>query len=124
MRTFITLFLVLLATQVWAQPPSYDYVRKTVEEQNPKDKTPAVERVFVSDNYTSGIIVRFREKITLRELIDQTKRKGTEVGVIVLRSPDNKTRAVFGGSVKPSDTPTLTLKPGDVVFLTNTPMVF
>ena len=124
MRTFITLFLVLLATQVLAQPPSYDYVRKTVEEQNPKDKTPVAERVFVSDNYANGSIVRFREKITLREIIDQTKRKGKEVGVIVLRSPDNKIRAVFGGSVKPSDTPTFTLKPGDVVFLTITPMVF
>jgi len=112
------LFLVLFATQVWAQPPSYDYLRKTVEEQNPKDTTPAAERVFVSYNYKDGIIVSFRNGITLRKIIDQTMRKGKPVQVRVLRSPDNKTRAVFEqGLVKPSDKPTFAVKPQDVIFL-------
>lgn len=117
LRTFITIFTVLFATQVWAQPPSYNYVRKTVEEQNPKDKTPVAERVFVSDNYTSGIILRFREEITLREIIDRTKYKNKECPVVVLRSSDRLPVYSFNGVVKPSDKPALSLKPGDVVLL-------
>jgi hypothetical protein len=123
MRAFVSLFLVLVAIQVWAQPPTYDYVRKTVEGQNPKDNIPAAERVFVSYNYTDGIIVRFRNGITLREIIDASTRKGKAVQAVVLRKIDDTDKPVFGGQFKPSDKPTFTVKPQDVIFLQepNTP---
>jgi hypothetical protein len=118
MKTFATLLFVLLATQAWAMRPTYDSVRKSVEQQNPTNAIPAAERVFVSDNYTDGVIVHFREGITLREIIDETKLKGKDASVIVLRSPNNTTmdKAAFFETVKPSDKPPFVVKPGDVIY--------
>jgi hypothetical protein len=117
MKTFTTLLFMLLATAVLAQPPTYDYTRKTVVDQNPKSEIPEAERLFVSDNYQSGIIVHFRDGITLRDIIDQTKYKNKECPVVVLRSSDRLPVYSFMGSVKSSDKPTFSLKPGDVVLL-------
>jgi hypothetical protein len=117
MKTFTTLLFMLLASAVLAQPPTYDYTRKTVVEQNPKNVIPEAEQLFVSDNYQNGIIVRFRDGITLRDIIDQTKHKNKECPVVVLRSSDRLPVYSFMGSVKPSDKPTFSLKPGDVVLL-------
>ena len=108
---------MLLATAVLAQPPTYDYTRKTVVDQNPKSEIPDAERIFVSDNYQSGIIVRFRDGIALRDIIDQTKYKDKECPVVVLRSSDRLPVYSFMGTVKPSDKPTFSLKTGDVVLL-------
>ncbi|HZF02263.1 MAG TPA: hypothetical protein VE344_10245 [Methylomirabilota bacterium] len=108
---------MLLAFTVLAQPPTYDYTRKMVVEQNPKCQIPEAERIFVSDNYRSSTIVRFRDGITLRDVIDQTKYKNKEVPVVVLRSPDNLPNYPFNGIVKPSDKATFSLRPGDVVML-------
>jgi len=117
MKTFTTLLFMLMASAVLAQPPTYDYTRKTVVEQNLKNETPEAKRLFVSDNYQSGMIVRFRDGITLRDIIDQTKYKTNECPVVVLRSSDRSPVYSFMGSVKPSDKPTFSLKPGDVVLL-------
>ena len=117
MKTFTTLLFMLLATAILAQPPTYDHARKTVIDQNPKNEIPDAERIFVSDNYQSGIIVRFRDGITLRDIIDQTKYKDKECPVVVLRSSDRLPVYSFMGTVKPSDKPTFSLKTGDVVLL-------
>ncbi|MGO8925817.1 MAG: hypothetical protein ACLQU3_02815 [Limisphaerales bacterium] len=117
MKIFTTLFLMLLASAVLAQPPTYDYTRKTVVEQNPKNEIPEAERVFVSDAYQSGIIVRVRDGITLRDIIDQTKYKKKVCPVVVLRSSDRLPIYSFNGVVGPSDKPRFSLKPGDVVLL-------
>ena len=117
MKTLATLIFFLLGLQCWAQPPSYDYLRKTVQEQDPKDKTPAAERIFVSYNYKDGVIIRFHDGITLREIIDQSTRRGKAVQVRILRSPDNKTRAVFDRAIEPHHKPSFIIKPQDVVFL-------
>ncbi len=101
--------------------PTYDLVRGMVERQNPTNAIPAAERVFVSDGYTDGVIVHFREGITLREIIDETKHKGKDADVIVLRSPNNITmdKAAFFELVKPSDKPTFTVEPGDVIYFSS-----
>jgi hypothetical protein len=120
MRTFITIsVLLLIATvDVWATgPPGYDSSRRWVEEHNPKDETPATERIFVAhapDHYAA--IVRFRDGITLRDIIDQTKFKGQEVGVIILRS-GKKATPVFDRVVAPSDKPTFEVKAHDMIWL-------
>ena len=118
MRTSLALLFVLLATQAWAIRPSYASVRDSVERQNPTNSVPAAERVFVSDNYTDGVIVHFREGITLREIIDATKLKGKDAIVIVLRSPNNMRmeKAAFFETVKPSDKPAFIVKPRDVIY--------
>lgn len=97
MKTLVTLMFMLLAFAVIAQPPTYDYTRKTVVEQNPNSKIPEAERIFVSDNYKSGVIVQFRDGITLRDVIDQTKYKSKEVPVVVLRSSDRLPRLYISG---------------------------
>ena len=110
------LFLAAFCT-VSAQPPTYDYTRKTVLEQNPKKEIPEAESIFVSDNYQNGNIVRFRDGITLRDIIDQTKYKAKDASVVVLRNSDRLPVYSFMGLVKPSEKPAFALKPGDVVLL-------
>ncbi|HSU53853.1 MAG TPA: hypothetical protein VLT36_07350 [Candidatus Dormibacteraeota bacterium] len=118
MKVFLTLLLTLLASAVLAQPPSYDYTRKTVIEQNPKCQIPETERVFVSDRYQSSFIIRIKDDLTLRQIIDQTKYKDKEVPVVVLRSGlDTPFNYPFWRTVKPAEKPTFSLKPGDVVLL-------
>jgi len=121
MKTFVALLFVLVATHAWAMRPTYDSVRASVEEQNPTNATPASERIFVSHNYTDGAIVHFREGITLREIINETKLGDKDVNVIVLRSPNNTTmdKAACFETVKPSDKPPFVLKREDVIYFSD-----
>ena len=102
------------------QAPEYEYSRRWVEEHNPNDQTPAADRIFVaySNHYTA--IVAFREGITLRDVIGQTKAKEKTVRVMILRETD-KVAPVFDEVVGPSDRPAFSLKPRDVVWLTDAP---
>ena len=118
MKAFTTLLFTLLASAAFAQPPSYNYTRKTVIEQNPTCRIPEIERLFVSDDYKSGFIVRFRDGVTLRQIIDLTEYKNKEVSVIVLRSGFETPRTYpFWGVVKPAEKLTFSLKSGDVILL-------
>ena len=125
MRTFITLFLffVLFTTQALAQPPAYANERRMIEKQNSKDTTPTTERLFVSDNLTSGFIVRYRDGITLREIINKTKNHDDEdLSVLVFRQ--DKQEPTFAIIVHPSDKPLFALKPEDVIVVLTHPVVF
>jgi len=118
MRPVILALLFLIAGEVWVQAPEYEYSRRWVEEHNPDDHTPAADRIFVaySNDYTA--IVGFREGITLRDIIGQTKAKDKTVRVMVLRGTD-KISPVFDEVVAPTDKPAYLLKPRDVVWLTD-----
>ena len=109
------LFLALMAAECCAIPrASYAVYRSTIEGRNASNKTPIAERVFVMDN--GGSIVRFRQGITLRQVVDETSRKGKPVQVLVLRE-SSKEPVFFQRELKPGDKPSFAVKPLDVILL-------
>lgn len=82
MRRALLLFLFLVCGMAaLAAGPEYTSLRKWVEVQNPKDKTPAVERIFVNHNWKESAIVRYHKGMTLQEVLDQAKVRDTFVSV-------------------------------------------
>ena len=120
MRAIFLAFLFLLAGEVWVPAPEYNYGRRWVEEHNPNDKTPQSARLFVAYSNVASLIIPFREGITLREIIDQTKASGKQVRVLVLRSSD-KLAPVWDGVVAPSGQPIFTVQPQDMIWFIDLP---
>jgi hypothetical protein len=115
MRILLPFILALVAIECCAIPrASYAVYRSTIEGRNPSDRTPPAERVFVMDN--SGSIMRFHEGITLRQIVDQTSRKGKSVQILVLRESSEEA-VFFQRELKPDDKPSFTVKPLDVILL-------
>ena len=114
-QVFITVVMVFVAASARAMSPEYDSSRKWVEQHNPKDKTPASKRIFVVCG-TNNIILRFREGITLREVIDVTPLKGTVVRVYIMKE-SKKVGAVFDEVVKPAEKPTFLMEPRQLLYI-------
>ena len=119
---YVTIILLLFAANVFATGPEYDSSRRWVEGHNPKDQTPITNRVFVAYSNTDTIIVRFKNGIMLRDIIDQTKFKGKKVGVIILRS-GNKTTPVFDEVITPLGKPSFMVRADDMIWFTDVPSV-
>jgi hypothetical protein len=80
------------------------------------NQTPEAERIFVvchSPEYAA--IVQYRNAITLREIIDQTKLRNATLLVAVECSNESGGR-VFQ-KVTPSDSPVFEVKRGDIIWL-------
>ena len=114
----------MFAASAFAIGPEYSSSRRWVEEHTPKDKTPKEQRIFVGDakQTTRTFIVRYREGISLRVIIDATHLKTNDVMVTVLRS-ERKIEPVFNDIVRHSTTPRFTVKAQDVIWISTLPVV-
>ena len=115
MRSLIISCLLLISSAAMAMSPEYDSSRQWVEQHNPKDTTPASARVFVVFS-TNSVILRFRDGIALREIIDATPLKGKAGSVYVLRESQKK-EPVYDSVVPPADKPPFLVKPRDLIFI-------
>ena len=118
MRILAVIFLLLVSLTCFAMLPEYFSSRQWIEQHAPKSRTPQDERLFVGDSIatTNTYILRYHVGILLREVIDSTHYKGSEVFVIVLRS-EHKTQPVFFDTVKQSEKPKFELKAKDVIWI-------
>lgn len=115
MRSFLASILFLTAADCSGAPRAdYAAYRKTIEEADRANKTPILERIFVLQG--GGLVMRFRKGITLRDIVDQTSRKGRSVQILVLRE-SKKEPVFFERNVKPEDKPAFTINPHDVIVL-------
>jgi hypothetical protein len=71
-----------------ATGPEYFSSRQWIEGHAPKDRTPNEQRILVGDSKQTArtFILRYREGISLRDIIDATHLKTNDVMVTVLRS--------------------------------------
>jgi len=61
----------------FASSPIPSELRKWIEDQNPNDKTPADERIFVDDMRKESAIVCYHKGMTLQDVLDQVKTNPT-----------------------------------------------
>jgi hypothetical protein len=120
MRNLSIIFLLLLAVTVFGMGPEYFSSRKWIEEHSKKSKFE--EKLFVGEakQTTNTYILQYRDGISLREIIDATRLKNTEVKVTVLRS-QKKTEPVFDDVVKASAKPSFRVNKDDVIWLSTFP---
>jgi hypothetical protein len=64
-----------------AAGPEYTSLRKLVEDQNPKDKTPTAERIFMNHDWKESAVVHYHKGMTLQEVLNQVKFRDTFVSV-------------------------------------------
>lgn len=98
--------------------PEYDSSRQWIEKHAAKSQTPQDERIFIGDSIatTNAFIVPFHATFSLRDAIDLTRYKGSDVDVIVLRS-EHKTQPVFMETVKQAEKPKFKLRAKDVIWI-------
>ena len=118
MRFLTVILLSLFAMACFASLPEYFSSRQWIEQHAPKSQTPQDERLFVGDSTatTNTFIVRFQAGFSLRDAIDLTRYKGSDVDVIVLRS-EHKTQPVFRETVKRVEKPKFELRTKDVIWI-------
>ena len=118
MRIFAVIFLLLVAMTCFATLPEYSSSRQWIEQHASKSKTPQDERIFVGDSIapTNTFILRFHAGILLRDVIDSTHHKGSDVDVIVLRSGPKK-EPVFFEVVRQAEKPKFELRAKDVIWI-------
>ena len=122
MRIVVTFILLVVASSLRAGLPTYSALRECVEKENPTNSIPASERVFICPDYHHDMcpyfqetfILRYQDGMTLRQIIDKTKFKGTSVEVWVYRKSDVPS---FQATIQPTDKPAFTVKPEDVVLI-------
>jgi hypothetical protein len=82
---------------------------------------PANKRIFLATTPGSApprvaAIIRYRRSLSIRDLVDLTRFRGTNAGVTVLRS-ERPTIPVYDELVKPGERPTFKLKPLDMIWV-------
>ncbi len=65
-------------------------------------------------NFQETFILHYQEDMTIRQIVDKTKFKGTSVDVMVFRKSD---APIFRATVQATDEPAFTMKPDDVVLI-------
>jgi hypothetical protein len=100
--------------------PEYFSSRKWIEEHAPKANFE--KKIFVGESKqtTNTYILEYRDGISLREVINTTRLKNTDLFVQILRS-QKKTEPVFFDEVKSTAKPTFQLKESDVIWLSTLP---
>ena len=118
MRILAVILLSLIAMTCFATLPEYLSSRQWIEQHAPKNQTPQDERIFIGDSIatTNTFILRFQAGFSLRDAIDLTRYKGSDVDVIVLRS-EHKTQPVFMETVKRAEKPKFELRGMDVIWI-------
>ena len=118
--------LLIAALLIWCSPayatgPEYASSRAWVIERCPTNQIPTQEQIFVATTPGSAPpafvgILRYRVGLSIRDLIDKTRFRGTNAVVIVLRSHRPATPA-FDGRVAATEKPKFAIKPLDVVWV-------
>lgn len=87
-RNIVVALAVVLASCItaFAIGPEYSSLREWVEQHNPKDKTPAEERVFVNFLWRDSAIVRHAPRMVLQDVLRQTQFRDRAVRVSVFRA--------------------------------------
>jgi hypothetical protein len=118
MRILAVTLLSLVAMTCFATLPEYFSSRQWIEQHTPTSKTTPEEQIFVGDSIaiTNTYILHFHAGISLRDIIDSTPYKGSDVDVIVLRS-EHKTLPVFRETVKRDKNPKFELRAKDVIWI-------
>ena len=119
-RLLIAAFLIWCAA-AHATGPEYASSRVWVVERCRTNQIPTQEQIFVATTPGSAPpafvgILRYRDGLSIRDLIDQTRFRGTNAVVIVLRS-QRPAKPVFDGLVAASEKPKFALKPLDMVWV-------
>jgi hypothetical protein len=124
MRILSLMLCLSFAVSALATGPEYFSSRQWIEEHTPKDKTPKEPPIFVGDSKQTArtFIIRYREGISLRDIINATHLKTNDVMVTVLRS-DRKIDPVFDGIVRASAKQSFTVRAQDVIWLSTLPVV-
>jgi len=118
MRILAIILLSLVSLTCFAMLPEYFSSWQWIEQHTPKSQTPQDERIYIGDSIatTNTFILRFQAGFSLREAVDLTRYKGTDVNVIVLRS-EHKTEPVFRETVKRVEKPKFELRAKDVIWI-------
>jgi hypothetical protein len=121
MKRFCIVAMLAWCVTARATGPEYQSSRAWVIEQCATNRIPAKEQVYVATTPGSGdpsfvAVLRYRKDLSIRELIDQTRFRGTNAAVTVLRSRQPGT-PVFGAMVKAGERPAFSLKPLDMVWI-------
>lgn len=121
MKRHLPFALLASCITAFASGPIPSELRKWVEDQNPKDKTPAAERVFVDDMQKESAIVRYHKDMTLQEVLDQVKFHEQPVVVSIYRAGhDPKFEPVYEEPVtEKSKAARFVVQPFDVIDLWN-----
>lgn len=121
MRRLLILFFSMLCAAALAVGPEYNSLRRWVEDQNPKDKTPAAERIFVNHDWKASTIVRYHKGITLQEVLDQAKLEARFISIYRAgHKPSGKPVYDEAGPLAGEyDRRAVLVKPLDVIYLWN-----
>ncbi len=121
MKRLLTAALLFWCAAAYGTGPEYRSSCSWVGERCPINQVPAQERVFVattpgSEGPNEAAVLRYRKGLSIREIIDQTRFRGTNAAVTVLRSKKPGT-PVFNAVVSADDRPGFKLKPRDMVWV-------
>lgn len=119
-RLLVATFLTWCAG-AYAMGPEYQSSCAWVVERCPTNKVPTQERVFIATTPGSAppalvTILRYRRGLSIRGIIDQTRFRGTNAVVTVLRS-QKPTSPAFYRVVKRDEHPAFALKPLDMIWV-------
>lgn len=105
----------------FASSPIPSELRKWIEDQNPNDKTPADERIFVDDMQKESAIVCYHKGMTLQDVLDQVKFREQPVVISVYRDGhEPKFEPVYEEAVtEKSKAEIFVVQPLDVIDLWN-----
>ncbi|MEI6076818.1 MAG: hypothetical protein WCS94_14645 [Verrucomicrobiota bacterium] len=118
MRILAVILLSLVSVTCYAMLPEYFSSRQWIEQHTPKNQTPQEDRIFVGDSIatTNTYILRYHDGISLRDVVDSTHYKDSDVFVIVLRS-EQKTQPVLSSALKRGAKPAFKLRAQDVIWI-------
>jgi hypothetical protein len=120
--TLLMKLIALLASFLFCvsvQGSNFDYTtaREWVEKECATNAIPKAERVFIVSNRSAqrpefAGIIRFRQGIKLREIVDQTPFKNATITIMVMN--ERQDRSV---TVNPSANPEFEVRPLDVLWI-------
>ena len=121
MKTLILAAFILCCALARATGPEYHSTRMWIEDHCGTNQVPAEQRLFVASCPGSplpsfAVVMPYREGISLREIIDQTRCLGTNAMVTVLRSKKSAT-PVYEDSIGASDKPAFVVRRLDVIYI-------
>ena len=120
MKTTSILMVMLLPLLAKAKPAGYDWSVGYVTENSPTNSAKRASPVYVAsvagDSPVFADIIAYTNNLSLRQVIDNTRYKGSDVDVKILRSK-RQTVPVFHDIVKSAELPDFKLRIGDVIWL-------
>ncbi len=121
MKRLLIAGLLIWCATAQANDAVYASSRAWVVERCRTNQIPTQEQIFVATTPGSAPaafvgILRYRDGLSIRDLIDQTRFRGTNAVVIVLRS-ERPATPVFDGLVAATERPKFALKPLDMVWV-------